>query len=310
MSPGRGFRRLSDAPKPGPWPSVGSAATAGPCRVKSLSPMTAVTSRSSLGATIPLGPQYRVKTRRVNEQWQTDATYLLVKNWGWYYLVSVLDDCSRRILAWGLQASKTADGRAISTGSSGFLSCAFSGLLVQALVQADGGGVVSPLFSRVTSGCSRPFICGSRVRVPPPSPPYLLVFRRFSADSRRNCDLCRNCRAPKPGPPPRPFRNFSTDGRYLHSCFRHASLVQWLRRSGQRLCQNPLRPGGECIRPLTRPCVPGFPRGHKGGKVLRGSWSFNSRPMTARKSFTAMAAAWARRTSNARTSSSSRLLTR
>lgn len=102
MSSGRGFRRLSDAPKPGPWPSVGSAATAGLCRVKSLSPMTAVTSRSGLGATIPLGPQYRVKTRRVNEQWQTDATYLLVKNWGWHYLVSVLDDCSRRILAWRL----------------------------------------------------------------------------------------------------------------------------------------------------------------------------------------------------------------
>jgi transposase InsO family protein len=58
--------------------------------------------------TFPAGPEYRVKTRRVNEQWQTDATYLLVKNWGWYYLISVLDDYSRRILGWRLQAAQDA----------------------------------------------------------------------------------------------------------------------------------------------------------------------------------------------------------
>ncbi|HUT61835.1 MAG TPA: DDE-type integrase/transposase/recombinase [Phycisphaerae bacterium] len=56
----------------------------------------------------PAGPEYRVKTRRPNEQWQTDATYLLVKNWGWYYLISVLDDFSRRILAWRLQPAQDA----------------------------------------------------------------------------------------------------------------------------------------------------------------------------------------------------------
>jgi RNA-directed DNA polymerase len=58
--------------------------------------------------TFPAGPEYQVKTSRPNEQWQTDATYLLVKNWGWYYLISVLDDFSRRILAWRLQAAMTA----------------------------------------------------------------------------------------------------------------------------------------------------------------------------------------------------------
>jgi len=133
------------------------------------------------------------------------------------------------------------------------------------------------LFSRVTSGCSRPFICGSRVRVPPPSPPYLLVFlrsspipagivtyagiaarrsvvrtcRRFARflgscckRSRRRCPSVVGARCPRlpglpvpvrrgagrspphrpPGPPPWPFRNLSTAGRYLHSCHRHASL--------------------------------------------------------------------------------------
>jgi len=58
--------------------------------------------------TFPAGSEYSVKTSGPNEQWQTDATYLLVKNWGWYYLISVLDDFSRRILAWRLQAAMTA----------------------------------------------------------------------------------------------------------------------------------------------------------------------------------------------------------
>ena len=33
----------------------------------------------------PAGKEYRVKTTRINEQWQSDASYLFVVGWGWYY---------------------------------------------------------------------------------------------------------------------------------------------------------------------------------------------------------------------------------
>ena len=58
--------------------------------------------------TFPASSEYNVKTKRPNQMWQTDATHLLIKNWGWYYLISVLDDYSRRILAWKLQSSMDA----------------------------------------------------------------------------------------------------------------------------------------------------------------------------------------------------------
>jgi putative transposase len=57
----------------------------------------------------PASSEYRVKTKRPNQMWQTDATYLLVKNWGWYYLISILDDYSRKILAWRLQGAMDAE---------------------------------------------------------------------------------------------------------------------------------------------------------------------------------------------------------
>jgi len=59
--------------------------------------------------TFPASSEYHTKTRRPNEQWQCDATYMLVKNWGWYYMISVLDDFSRRILAWRLQSFMDTD---------------------------------------------------------------------------------------------------------------------------------------------------------------------------------------------------------
>jgi putative transposase len=57
----------------------------------------------------PAGKEYRVKTTAPNQQWQSDASYFFVMGWGWYYLISVLDDYSRLILAWDLKPDMTAN---------------------------------------------------------------------------------------------------------------------------------------------------------------------------------------------------------
>ena len=57
--------------------------------------------------TFPASDEYHTKTKAPNEMWQTDAMHMFVKEWGWYYLISVLDDYSRRILAWLLQKTMT-----------------------------------------------------------------------------------------------------------------------------------------------------------------------------------------------------------
>lgn len=50
----------------------------------------------------PAAKEFRHKTKRPNEMWQSDATRFFIPGWGHYWLVSVLDDYSRRILAWKL----------------------------------------------------------------------------------------------------------------------------------------------------------------------------------------------------------------
>jgi len=55
------------------------------------------------------GDRFQNPTRRRNELWQTDFTYLPVVGWGWYYLSTVLDDYSRKILAWKLGTTMRVD---------------------------------------------------------------------------------------------------------------------------------------------------------------------------------------------------------
>jgi putative transposase len=53
--------------------------------------------------------EYHTKTTRPHQMWATDASYFRVVGWGYYYLVTVMDDYSRFILAWKLQKDMSAD---------------------------------------------------------------------------------------------------------------------------------------------------------------------------------------------------------
>ena len=53
--------------------------------------------------------EYHTKTKRPHQMWATDASYFRVVGWGYYYLVTVMDDYSRFILAWKLQQDMSAN---------------------------------------------------------------------------------------------------------------------------------------------------------------------------------------------------------
>ena len=55
------------------------------------------------------GKEYQRKTSSPHQMWATDASYFRVRGWGYYYMVTVMDDYSRSILAWKLQRDMTAD---------------------------------------------------------------------------------------------------------------------------------------------------------------------------------------------------------
>ncbi|WP_433850664.1 IS3 family transposase [Brucella pseudogrignonensis] len=58
---------------------------------------------------IKANDEFKDKTTRPNEMWQTDFTYLKVIGWGWLYLSTILDDYSRYIIAWKLCTSMKVD---------------------------------------------------------------------------------------------------------------------------------------------------------------------------------------------------------
>ena len=53
--------------------------------------------------------EYYRKTTGPHQMWATDASYFKVIDWGYYYLVTVMDDYSRFILAHKLQQDMTSD---------------------------------------------------------------------------------------------------------------------------------------------------------------------------------------------------------
>jgi putative transposase len=58
---------------------------------------------------IPAAKEYHTKTTGPHQMWATDASYFKVVGWGYYYLVTVMDDFSRFILAWKLQKDMSAN---------------------------------------------------------------------------------------------------------------------------------------------------------------------------------------------------------
>ncbi len=57
---------------------------------------------------MPAQKQWRHKTRRPDELWQCDATNLFVVGWGYYKLIAVEDDFSRRIISHDVRPDETA----------------------------------------------------------------------------------------------------------------------------------------------------------------------------------------------------------
>lgn len=54
--------------------------------------------------------EFKDKTTRIHQMWQTDFTYFKLEGWGWYYLSSIMDDYSRFIIHHELCSSmKTPD---------------------------------------------------------------------------------------------------------------------------------------------------------------------------------------------------------
>ena len=52
--------------------------------------------------------EYHTRTTRPHQMWATDVSYFRVVGWGYYYLVTVMDDYSRFILSWKLQRDMSA----------------------------------------------------------------------------------------------------------------------------------------------------------------------------------------------------------
>ena len=58
---------------------------------------------------IKASDEYHTKTKFQNQMWQTDFTYFRIVGWGWYYLSTIMDDYSRKIIHWELCENMTKE---------------------------------------------------------------------------------------------------------------------------------------------------------------------------------------------------------
>jgi len=93
--------------------------------------------------------EYRHKTNRPNELWANDASYFQVVGWGYYYLVTVMDDYSRFILAWDLKTDMAGgsleDVVQLAVDATGMTSVAVEDRTV--LLSDNGAGYISSQFN-------------------------------------------------------------------------------------------------------------------------------------------------------------------
>jgi len=93
--------------------------------------------------------EYRHKTKRPNELWATDCCHLRVADWGWYYLVTVMDDYSRLILGWDLKTDM-AGGSLEDVVQLAVDATGMTGVPVQdrtVLLSDNGAGYISSQFN-------------------------------------------------------------------------------------------------------------------------------------------------------------------
>ena len=96
------------------------------------------------------GKEYHRKTSKPNEMWATDCSYLRVVGWGFYYLITVMDDFSRYILGWELKRDMTADSL-IDVVQQAVDSTGMDKVTVKdstSLLSDNGSGYVSQAFGK------------------------------------------------------------------------------------------------------------------------------------------------------------------
>jgi len=95
--------------------------------------------------------EFKDKTVRVNEMWQTDFTYFKIPGWGWYYLSTILDDYSRFIVHWKLCNTMKAED-AEQTVEEALLKSNINKILMPKLLSDNGSSYIAHDFNEYLKG--------------------------------------------------------------------------------------------------------------------------------------------------------------
>jgi len=103
--------------------------------------------------------EFKDKTVRPNQMWQTDFTYFKIPGWGWYYLSTVLDDYSRFIVHFKLCSTmKSTD--AAQTIEEALLKSNLSKSKMPKLLSDNGSSYIAHDFNEFMAGKNMKLIHG------------------------------------------------------------------------------------------------------------------------------------------------------